>query len=691
MTSTSLQNRKKFSALLKSALKKQWIHFAIFAGLTIIALIVWSATDTVYLSDSSSYNISEYMMYSTLIALAVSMIFSFTISSRLFKEIYKKQQCDIYFSIPVKRAEYFTANYLSGVITNFAIYAICILAPLSQSLMYAKRYIPDPPSLILYCLEILIMIFLVYTVFILCAVISGKRIQYVLVCLLLMISSSFAIQGFISKLQTYWGLYIVNFLKMFNFNIVTSVTNKNTDISVLPLINCTIVTIAVFALAFVCFKNRKAEVAQTSLSGKAFPLILLVIFIASAFYYGDSWGPKYIGIIIGLALCAICGLVYSAIFFKKPYTKHSAIITACTAVVCAIISLIPILPNQMRSFEKYVPDADNIKSVSIAFEGESANDYYDYDILSIMNIDTIQNIDFDTEIEFTSPEAIKKVVEYNHAICDDVVINMSKYETGISALKDLLIGDILDNSPNINTYSNYSNNNVLFTYKLKNGRTIKRYYSVANGAKFSELSDILRTQDTIDQCDLFHLKQDDIAKIRISEYKHIKDESDSEYSYYDFDETNYKIKDYNKFIQLYKNDILKYESAKYLHQMDVLMHLGILYDFYDDYDADYGFDADYNQYESDPKYRIELYYFKPGTSQEDKETIRKLNAYDFNRIIDSYLNMYYEDNEAYEYNLVKDEKSRELWQLSKCLEEKTIHAKLSDKEACAYIDRTNKK
>lgn len=678
MTSISSQNRNKFCALLKAALKKQWIHFAIFASLTIIALIIWSATDTVYLLDSSSYNISEYMTYATLIALAISTVFSFTISARLFKEIYKKQQCDIYFSIPVKREEYFTANYLSGIITNFALYAICVLAPLLQSLMHVKRYVPDPPSLILYCLEVLIIIFLVYTVFILCAVVSGKRIQYVLVCLLLMISSSFAIQGFISKLQTYWGLYIVNFLKMFNLNIVTSVMDNSTDISVFPLINFTIVTIAIFALAFVCFKNRKAEVAQTSLSGKAFPLILLVIFIASAFYYGDSWGPKYIGILIGLILCAICGLVYSAIFFKKPYTKHSAIITASTAVVCAIVSIIPILPNHMRSFEKYVPDTDKIKSVTIAFEGEG--DYYDYDILSMMNTGAVQSIDFDTEIEFTSPEAIKKVVEYNQAICDDVVIDMSKSESNISILKtifeDTWLGSLFDDY----SYSSYSNNSFLFTYKLKSGRTVKKYYSVASGAKFYALSDILRTKDAIDQCDIFHLKQDDIAKIRVSECKYVSDEFDPEYSYYDYAQTSYKIKDYDKFIKAYQNDITKYDTTPYLYKMASLMHFGIS-SYYDDYES------------PDAKYKLELYCFKPGTSQEDKDAICKLSAHDFNKIIDPYLGIYDEDYyfDSDEYDLVKDEKSRELLRLSKQLEAKTIYVELSDKEACAYIDSTNKK
>lgn len=672
MTSTSLQNRKKFSALLKSALKKQWIHFAIFAGLTIIALIVWSATDTVYLSDSSSYNISEYMMYSTLIALAVSMIFSFTISSRLFKEIYKKQQCDIYFSIPVKRAEYFTANYLSGVITNFAIYAICILAPLSQSLMYAKRYIPDPPSLILYCLEILIMIFLVYTVFILCAVISGKRIQYVLVCLLLMISSSFAIQGFISKLQTYWGLYIVNFLKMFNFNIVTSVTNKNTDISVLPLINCTIVTIAVFALAFVCFKNRKAEVAQTSLSGKAFPLILLVIFIASAFYYGDSWGPKYIGIIIGLALCAICGLIYSSIFFKKRYTKQSAIVTACTAAICAVITIIPILPNQMRGFEKRVPEENTVESVSI----NPNTGYYMEDTLMPEVFSTGK------PLQITSEEAISKVIAYNNAICEDAVINLSKSETNISALKTRLFGNLLDfDNQSVSTYDN-----ILITYKLKSGRTVKKFYSIANGAKSTELAQVLTTQDVFDNCELFNIEQKNILKTNISKYKQIYAEGEIDEYGDEYYEDGYAaqgtakhVDNFRALMEAYRKDIMDYNEILQIRSMINLSGNTEI-----DYDNDIGLiDKENYMATENSNYIIDVYYYEKNISDKDKQIIESLNAKQKDELF-SYSESY--GNYGVDYEVPDKQIDLEIDRLSKYVIHRTLLVCRTDQNASAYID-----
>lgn len=672
MTSTSLQNRKKFSALLKSALKKQWIYLAVCGALTILILLIFSAvtlTDSLY---SDYFEIMAQVSVFMMIALASCTLFSFVAAPRLFKEIYKKQQCDIYFSLPVKREEYFAANYIAGLIANLSIYTVCVISAAIQASLFAKRYAPDVKMLILHFAEILMVIVLAYTVFVLCAAISGKRVHYILVSLLLTISSTFALDGFVKKLHTFWGLYVADFLNIFNLYSIINTDEYGSSISPLPLISYIIITIAVFVLAFICFKNRKSEVAQTSLSGKVFPLILLAIFIASAFYYGDSWGPKYIGVMLGLGLCAICGLIYSSIFFKKRYTKQSAIVTACTAAICAVITIIPILPNQMREFEKRVPEENTVESVSI----NPNTDYYAEDTLMPEVFSTGK------PLQITSEEAISKVIVYNNAICEDAVINLSKSETNISALKTRLFGNLLDfDNQSVSTYDN-----ILITYKLKSGRTVKKFYSIANGAKSTELAQVLTTQDVFDNCELFNIEQKNILKTNISKYKQIYTEGEIDEYGDEYYEDGYAaqgtakhVDNFRALMEAYRKDIMDYNKTLQIRTMINLSGNTEI-----DYDNDIGLiDKENYMATENSNYIIDVYYYEKNISDKDRQIIESLNAKQKDELF-NYSESY--GNYGVDYEVPDKQIDPEIDRLSKYVIHRTLLVCRTDQNASAYID-----
>lgn len=684
MTSTSSQNRKRFNAVLAQALKKQWIYFAIIASVTVFALIIISVSEI--FDMYSEYDVAENMNYALMIASAACLIFSFFTAPRLFKETFKKQQCDIYFSLPVKRSEYFVANYISGLITNFAVYLICVLSVVIRSTMYPNKAHTDIKSIIIFCVVMLLSIILAYTAFILCTVVSGKRVHYILVSLLLMVSTTYALNGFIGKLNTIWGFYthdITDITSIFSSNILYYLENYIYfdsyyiyTYTVALIIYMAVFTAIVFALAFFCFKNRKAEIAQTSLSGKAVPLVLLVIFIASAFFYGDSWGKKYIGIILGIILCLICGLVYSAVFFKKPYTKQSAIVTACTAVVCAIISIVPIMPSQLRGFEKIVPEASEVESVTLRINDEYCDEYISY----------LGDEELADELKFTSADAIEKVVAYNNAICEDEVIEKSKEESNIALLRTLFFDGYLD-------YFNSSHNYILFEYKLKNGRTVRKFYNVADGLKKDEFVQFLMTDDVFDSIEFFNLKQEDILDSSIKKYKFRykageKDEFDNEY-----EEDVYvpypckkEITDLSELKNAYRKDISKLPSSS---QIPIMTELAkIYYIGYESSAIDIGHSG-YTYYDdiygdSTYKYQIDVFYYRKNISEKDRKAIEGLTN-ESKKALFGYVDTY---NEFYDDSTSSKDSAavKELKRLSKFVGHEVFVVCDADKNLSAYMD-----
>lgn len=621
MTSISSQNRKRFNAVLAQALKKQWIYFLIIAVVTVLALLI-SSIDQMF-DSYSEYDVTGNMSIAMMIAAAACTLFSFFTAPRLFKETFKKQQCDIYFSLPIKRSEYFTANYVSGLITNFSVYLACILSVVIQSAIYTNKEKADIQFMVLLCIETLLCIVLIYTTFILCAAVSGKRVHYILVTLLLMVSTTYAVNGVCAKLSTIWGFPAYNPTGIFSISPILYFEGYIYDSSIPHLIFMLLIIAAVFALALFCFKKRRAEVAQTSLSGKVVPLVLLAVFIASAFFYGDSWGKKYVGVIFGLLLCGICGLLYSAVFFKKPYTKQSAIVTACMAVVCAIISIIPIMPSQFRGFEKIVPEADEVESVAMGIDDIYVDEYLVYS----------DDMSESGSLQFTSEDAIQKVVAYNNAICEDEIIEKSKEESNISLLRTLLFEGYLEPL----SYETVRDG-ILLTYKLKNGKTIHKYYNVADGAKSDELASVLMTNDVFDSIEFLNLKQEDILQSEIRKYKlsdhagSTDDTDDTDDDFYNEDyeavKTHKQITDFSEFKNAYRKDIEKCSSINQIKIMLSMIGGGGYYGGYDSaYDLGYSGFTDYYDYgDNTYNYQIDVYYYDKNITDEDKKAIEKMTG-----------------------------------------------------------------
>lgn len=595
--------------------------FLIIAVVTVLALII---SNVEQMFDSySKYDVTGNMSIAMMIAAAACTLFSFFTAPRLFKETFKKQQCDIYFSLPVKRSEYFTANYASGLITNFSVYLACILSVVIQSAIYTNKEKADIQFMVLLCIETLLCIVLIYTTFILCAAVSGKRVHYILVTLLLMVSTTYAVNGVCAKLSTIWGFPAYNPTGIFSISPILYLEWYMYNSSVPRIIFMLLIIAAVFALALFCFKKRRAEVAQTSLSGKVVPLVLLAVFIASAFFYGDSWGKKYVGVIFGLLLCGICGLLYSAVFFKKPYTKQSAIVTACMAVVCAIISIIPIMPSQFRGFEKIVPEASEVESVAMGIDDIYVDEYLVYS----------DDMSESGSLQFTSEDAIQKVVAYNNAICEDEIIEKSKEESNISLLRTLLFEGYLEPL----SYETVRDG-ILLTYKLKNGKTIHKYYNVADGAKSDELASVLMTNDVFDSIEFLNLKQEDILQSEISKYKlsdhagSTDDTDDTDDDFYNEDyeavKTHKQITDFSEFKNAYRKDIEKCSSINQIKIMLSMIGGGGYYGGYDSaYDLGYSGFTDYYDYgDNTYNYQIDVYYYDKNITDEDKKAIEKMTG-----------------------------------------------------------------
>ena len=134
MTSTASKPKNYTSLAFKRAFKGTLVNTVLALGASIVSVIIaFSSTAADIALSGANYNHdSEYFTIEIMppVVLVLALItgfFSLTTVPRMFRQIYKKQSCDSYFSVPIKREEYFVANYFYGFLVNI----VCFILPLA--------------------------------------------------------------------------------------------------------------------------------------------------------------------------------------------------------------------------------------------------------------------------------------------------------------------------------------------------------------------------------------------------------------------------------------------------------------------------------------------------------------------------------------------------------------------------------
>ena len=339
----------------------------------------------------------------------------------------------------------------------------------------------------------------VWAVFMLCAVIAGRLVQYLVLC---GISSSFVLVsalGVASRLSLVWGIKA-------DLNAVASITPFGALLSGINTVETTykalkicvpvsIVTLVVFYIAgLLAFKKRPSEVAESTLSGKIVPYAFLAFFAFGGFVLFQASQSFLKTVAVGIAATVINGLIFCAVFYKKAYTKQGAISVAATVAVGLVLLAFSYFPPE-KSFVSYVPQAGDVKSAVLEVKNYSHGDAVPL-VQYIGNVIYTGYSNEDNSYTITEPENIEKLVElHEKTVSDEARRKTAAYYKSLEN-EDVDYVDYDDLNSDDGTIG------FAVKYTLKNGKTVTRRYEVVSSVIIDEYVAAVQNKEVLNQTSL---------------------------------------------------------------------------------------------------------------------------------------------------------------------------------------------
>lgn len=562
---------------------------------------------------------SDLSSYINLLLFTVSLIVVYI----LYRELYSRRASDFLLSMPVKREAFFNANALFCLINIVLSYVISF----SVSVFLIKSNIVYPAKFYIFDVSlfasILGMSFLstvsVFLVFAVCAVISGRKWHYFALSFFAVFGVFAAASGLLDYIDTIWGFkldydysFIVSPIALLQFSV-----NENLD-NMAAIIIVFIVQIAVTYLAgVIAFKHRKAEVAETTVFGKVLPFAIITVFLmAEAFMSLNLANRLYIKLLAALIAMVLFVLIITALFYRKPFNKLTiASLITSVAVTAVVVLCVELAPKSM-GYVDYVPEAGEVESVTV----ETGNHYRN-----------VHRIDIFDDFLY---ESVGHGIGYYNA--SNNVFNLSTDEAKAAVErfhKKIASNEAKDRFYDNKTYEYDAVTGIRLKYKLKNGKTVVRTYSVNASFASREFAAILKTDECLEQIMPVVLGNDILFAT--------VDNCDFVYNYIQC----LQLEDYEPLFECIKKDIKKRE-----HEYNLLIDNGFTAAYYEKWDEDYGYYLE----NEDSVYLVTFYRFSEFATEEEKEKLLKMIpnemlSYNEKRMTES---NYMLDSLFDEYNLI---------------------------------------
>lgn len=606
MTSTASKPKNYTSLAFKRTFKGTLVNTVLALGASIVSVIIaFSSTAADIALNGANYNHdSEYFTVEIMppVVLVLALItgfFSLTTVPRMFRQIYKKQSCDSYFSVPIKREEYFVANYFYGFLVNI----VCFILPLAVylgAIQATKSNLIDLGYVLKFASVFMLAVLAMYSAFVVCAVISGKRIQYLILSLICLFCTSTMLTGIATKICSIWGfsgdLTLLNALSPIDNAIAGAYFYEGVEVdNVIPLIIISLVEIiGLFIAGYIAFKKRKAETAESSLSGKVIPYVILAILVGAAFFFSAT-GTSAVDIVVGIVLATLMAMAFGGIFYKKVFTKQTLITLIGVCAVFTTLSIVVTLPV-FNGYVKYVPEAGEVDSVEFCSVSHSGS----YTGFSELLGTNVGYTDFGEEIIFVEQENIEKVIALHNKSIEDEAIKTTRKKNNRSWLRIMLFIDSLHG------YDYIPDASYRIKYNLADGSTVERVYSVSNNIVTKEYYDIFQNEEALWQLEPMKYDNEKFLGVECSVYNSGDECLDESVELVNFDIEQYKkalVKDY-----------LSMQRSTFISEFDSFesSYYGMYYGKYYDY-------AEYY-----PVCNIDLYFANDDITDEELAEYKKM-------------------------------------------------------------------
>lgn len=525
MTSTTLKYKSNFAPAFSKTFKRRLIDMiAMFAVAIIIPVFALLAAFSDYITSNfhGKVDMTPESITIVYIIAVICGFFALSVAPKMFSEIYKKQSCDLYFSTPIKREEYFCANFLYGfavIATSFfmtgLIYNIAVPLMSNKNIKFTIDWVAYLETAV----PIFLAIISLFSIFILCTVTAGRRIHYLLLCFISILCTSTLTGGFVATINSIWGMSVNSIIpSAFNpiENAFCSALNEFKYTVILSVISV-IETAVMFIVGLIVFKRRKAEAAEVTLTGKIIPYVFLAILAGAAFMYGNFINGTIITILAGTVSAALMTMAFSGIFYKKVFTKQTGITAVCVCVICSLFTGCVYAPSY-SSFIKKLPDATEVESVEIydlSYNSEFSG------FISAINNNVLFNYDLGSDIKITSEQGIEDAIALHQKLIDDQTIEGSQQVNNISFLNY-----IFDDSYDM-FWSTYD---CRIVYNLKSGGKITRTYSALTKYIITEFAALMKNEEALNQTSPFNINKDNILFADYERYDYNTEENYIDYS-----------------------------------------------------------------------------------------------------------------------------------------------------------------
>lgn len=517
---------------------------------------------------------NEFSAEAGMLVSTVGLINMLFLSLKVFREIFSRRASDFFYAMPVTRKEYYVGNVLFCIINLLFMF----ISTVAVSLIFGKlpiafdveHNILEPVPFIGYMLSAFSGLLLTFAVFIVSAVLSGRRWQAIAASVLSGISISAVMSSVGMQMNTIYGYYAEN-----NGSAVDTflaILNKGSGVSLTAIAVFKLLLSAVLlAAGYLVFKNRKAEVAEQSFSGKIVPALLLFVIDAGVFLMAYSLFDHIsmiFRILIGIVCSVVVAVIFCAVFNKKAFTINTDIACAAACVVSiAFVVGVEALPKAV-GYEDYLPSAEEVQSVEFTenydnFAYVNSSPYISFlDYLFEGGTYYDGNDDADS-LKIESLEGIDCVLKlHQKAIEDEIIAKYKRY-----------------NDPSTDTYIDDNWFSYKLTYHLKNGKEVSRYYSVCCKDMLEEFAAFVKTDEVIDQSFPFNIDKESVLFARVEEpYEDTEIYDDSmeykeDYSVSYSADSYFTLENYDEFFSLLKQDMKARSDTDALLQTTSYMYL----------------------------------------------------------------------------------------------------------------------
>lgn len=475
---TGLTNKEKAMSLYKWTLRKYlpfsiayWILlFITFPMVEIFGMIVCVNTETIGGYDSGT-SVWEYykdgieevaeFLPGTFFA-GVVVLFSAILAIMAFSYMHNKRSVDLFGSFPVSRRTLFFSRYFA-VITACVV-PIIVFGGLGTLLtLKGSAMILSLKSIGIILLEIIGNVSFVALISLCCGTVADVIISYGVINIVYPICV--AICHFFPKTvipgipEGYMPNTIFTLLCPIGAPFVAVWGTGKT----FHIVWWIVLAVVMIAGCYVLCKKRKAETAQNAF---AFAIVEIVIKFATCFTagFGAGWILSYLGsdvskkaqycwFVVGLFGGIMIANVLLHLIFHRGLSKYKKSLVECGAVFVTAMAFLLIVTTGAFGYDMRIPDVKDVKEVSVKI-GDS-------NTFTVDGKDLLERYTADEKL-------INKTLELHQEITDVVA-------TKKNGLYPITI------NPRAAYYSSYYGEEIItITYKLADGRTMKRCFDTSS-------------------------------------------------------------------------------------------------------------------------------------------------------------------------------------------------------------------